>query len=172
LIPEIEKVIIECYSEFKLFCQRITKHNSYGDDLLQDVMLQLYQKDVIKIDKLDNKSIKNYIFRCLITNWYSKTSPFNRKVTRESNLYDEIADIPEIVDNNDDIEQHKLIEITEEEYGKVGWFHKDILSRYIILGSLKRVSNQTTIPITSINRYVIEAKSEVKLNVFKRIKDE
>ena len=172
MIPEIEAYIVKNYKELERICVKITEANGWAQDLLQDVLLQLYEKPIINLDKLDDNSIKYYIVRCITTNWYSKTSPFYRKVKRESNLYDEIKDIPDIIDDNEDRRQHKLIEITEEEYSKVGWFHKDILSRYMILGSLKRVSVQTTIPITSINRYVKEAKAEVKLNVFKRIKDE
>jgi DNA-directed RNA polymerase specialized sigma24 family protein len=88
LNKEIEQFIINNYKELRTFCISLTKHNDWAEDLLQDVLLQLYEKDNIKIEKLDNKSIKNYIFRCIITNWYSETSPFYRKVRRESSLLD------------------------------------------------------------------------------------
>jgi hypothetical protein len=66
----------------------------------------------------------------------------------------------------------RFMKIVEEEFGGLGWFHKDIFSRWLVLGSHRRVAKQTKIPVTSIGTYIREAKETVKLNVFKRIKDE
>ena len=172
MITEIEQYVIKNYDELKKICVRITENSYWADDLLNDVLLQLWSKDEIKLDKLDDASIKYYIIRCITTNWYSETSPFFRKVKRESSLYNEMKDIADIPNTNDDIKHQRLLDVMEQEFSMLGWFHKEVFSDYLILGSYRRVSEKTRIPLTSIKNYVHQAKNEVKHNVFKRIKDE
>lgn len=172
MIIEIEQYVTKNYDELKKICVRITENSYWADDLLNDVLLQLWTKDEIKLDKLDDASIKYYIVRCITTNWYSETSPFYRKVRRESNLYNEVKDIPDVPNTNDDIKHQRLLDVMEQEFSMLGWFHKEVFSDYLILGSYRRVSEKTRIPLTSIKNYVHQAKNEVKHNVFKRIKDE
>jgi DNA-directed RNA polymerase specialized sigma24 family protein len=172
LIIEIEQYVTKNYYELQKICVRITENSYWADDLLNDVLLQLWSKPEIKLDKLDDASIKYYIIRCITTNWYSETSPFFRKVKRESSLYNEVKDIADIPNSNDDIKHQRLLDVMEEEFSNLGWFHKEVFSDYLILGSYRRVSEKTRIPLTSIKNYVHQAKNEVKQNVFKRIKDE
>ena len=170
MIPEIEQWVIKNYSELKQICLKMTKHSDWAEDLLQDVLLQLWEKDEIKLIKLDDNSIKYYIVRCITTNWYSETSPFYRKVKRESSLYSDIKDIADAPVDDNEQREHILMSAVEEEYGALGWFQKDLLSRYLILGSYKKVSIQTTIPLNSVHNYVKQAKVELKANVFKKLK--
>ena len=172
MIIEIEQYVTKNYYELQKICVRITENSYWADDLLNDVLLQLWSKPEIKLDKLDDASIKYYIIRCITTNWYSETSPFFRKVKRESSLYNEVKDIADIPNTNDDIKHQRLLDVMEEEFSNLGWFHKEVFSDYLILGSYRRVSEKTRIPLTSIKNYVHQAKNEVKQNVFKRIKDE
>jgi hypothetical protein len=82
----------------------------------------------------------------------------------ESSMYIELyesMDYPETDDNND---IHKLMEIIETEWAETNWFNKLIFEKYMIMGSLKKVSVDTTIPLTSIKRYVDETKSQIKTN--------
>ena len=167
--PEIEQFIIKNYNELKKICVKITDNSSWSDDLLNSVLLMLYEKDDIKLDKLDDNSIRWYIIRCITNNWYSDTSPFYRKVRRESTLYNDLKDIADPPVDDNDFDEHFFMEIIEEEFGALGWFHKDIFTRYMVLGSLKRVSTQTTIPLNSVHRYIKEAKNTVKENTFKKI---
>ena len=172
MIKEIEQYIIKNYNELKKICIKITDNSDFVQDLLNDVLLQLYEKDDIKLNKLDDNTIKYYIIRCITNNWYSETSPFYRKVRRESCLYNELKDYTDIpVEDNKTLDED-IMTIVEEEFGSLGWFHKDIFSRWIVLGSHRKVSKQTKIPVTSIGTYIREAKETVKLNVFKRIKDD
>lgn len=170
MITEIEQYVIKHYNELKAICLKITKHSSWAEDLLQDVLCQLWSKDDIKLKKLDDNSIKYYIVRCITTNWYSETSPFYRKVKRESSLYSDLKDIADAPVDDNEIHEHLLMETMEEQYGALGWFSKDLLSRYLILGSYKKVSQQTTIPLNSVHTYVKKAKEELKANVFKKLK--
>ena len=170
MIPEIEQYVIQHYNELKAICLKITKHSDWAEDLLNDVLLQLWEKDDIKLSNLQDSSINYYIVRCITNNWYSETSPFYRKVRRESTLYSDLKDITDTAANDIELEQHIMMDTLEEEYGALGWFQKDLLSRYLILGSYKKVSQQTRIPLNSVHTYVKKAKEELKLNVFKKLK--
>lgn len=173
MIKEIETWIINNYGELKKISLRITNGDKYwSEELLSTVMLQLFERDNIKLDNLDDASIKYYIIRCLTTNWYSDTSPFYRKVKRESTLYNEMKDIGDRPDDSFEIQEQKLMDVVESEWGNLGWFRKDLFTRYMILGSYRRVSEQTRIPLTSVKNYVHQAKQELRLNIFKKLKDD
>lgn len=176
MIKEVEDCIIKNYSELRTFCKRLTKHNDWSEDLLHEVIIQLYEKKEIKIKVLDNKSIKNYIFKCIITNWFSETSPFYRKVRRESTLYNELSTLPsqapQFYTDSEIEELHKMMSIVEMEFEDLNWFSKIIFTKYMLLGSLKKVATDTTIPLTSIARYVKETKATVKYNTIIRFNKE
>ena len=170
--PEINDYITKNYYELLNICNKITKNDTWAGDLLNDVLLQLYEKNEINLKKLDDNSIKYYIVKCLTINWYSKTSPFYRKVRKESTLYNELFEVMDKPTDDDIFNTHKLLDIMEMEWTEVNWFNKIIFTKYITMGSLKKVSNDTTIPITSIARYVNETKAIVKQNTFKRFNNE
>jgi hypothetical protein len=166
---EIERYIAKNYYELLNICNKITKHDTFAGDLLNDVILQLYDRDNINLNKLDDNSIKYYIVKCLTINWYSKTSPFYRKVRRESSLYNELFDVANMIDNNDLFTEHHIMELVETEFTELNFFHKIIFEKYMVLGSLKKVSSDTRIPLTSIARYVKETKQTIKQNTFRKL---
>lgn len=166
---EIEQYITKNYYELLEVCNKITKKDSFAGDLLNDVLLQLYDKKEIKLSKLDDNSIKYYIIRCLTINWYSKTSPFYRKVRRESTLFNELFEVNNLIDDDSIFSNHDIYEIIETEFTELNWFHKIIFNKYLTLGSLKKVSTDTRIPLTSIARYVKETKQTIKQNTFRKL---
>lgn len=166
---EIERYITKNYYELLDICNKITKHDTLAGDLLNDVILQLYDRKEIKLNKLDDNSIKYYIVKCLTINWYSKTSPFYRKVRKESNLYNELFEVSNLIDSEDIFKEHHIMEIIETEFTEINWFHKIIFEKYLVLGSLKKVSTDTRIPLTSIARYVKETKQTIKQNTFRKL---
>ena len=166
---EIERYISKNYYELLNICNKITKYDTFAGDLLNDVLLQLYDKKEINLNKLDDNSIKYYIVKCLTINWYSKTSPFYRKVRRESTLYNELFEVTNLIDTDDVFKEHHILEIIETEFTEMNWFHKIIFEKYMVLGSLKKVSTDTKIPLTSIARYVKETKQVIKHNTFKKL---
>ena len=167
--PEINNYITRNYYELLEICNKITKHNTLAGDLLNDVILQLYDRKEIKLNNLEDNSIKYYIIKCLTINWYSKTSPFYRKVRRESTLYNELFEVANLIDSEDIFTEHSMMEIVETEFTEMDWFHKIIFNKYLTLGSLKKVSVDTRIPLTSIARYVNETKTTIRQNTFKKL---
>jgi len=166
---EIERYITKNYYELLDISNKITKRNTLAGDLLNDVILQLYDRKEIKLNNLEDKSILYYIVKCLTINWYSKSSPFYRKVRRESSLYNELFEVANLIDNEDIFTEHHMMEIMETEFTEMDWFHKIIFNKYLTLGSLKKVSVDTRIPLTSIARYVKETKTTIRQNTFKKL---
>lgn len=169
MIKEIEDYITKHYYELLEICHKITKGDTFSGDLLNNVIIQLYDRNEIKLNKLDDNSIKYYIIKCLTINWYSKTSPFYRKVKRESSLYNELFEVNNLIDSEDIFNEHNLMEIVETEFTEMNWFHKIIFEKYLTLGSLKKVAIDTRIPLTSIARYVKETKTTIKQNTFRKL---
>jgi len=170
MIKEFNNYITREYNTLLNISNKMTKNDSYAGDLLNDVLLQIYDKPVLKLRTLDDNSIKYYIVAIMRINWFSKTSPFFRKVKRESGLYNELSLVKEIVQQEDSLEEHKLMDLMEEEWAELDWFRKKIFEKYMVMGSLKRVSKDTTIPLTSVARYVNTAKQDIKHNIFKKMK--
>jgi hypothetical protein len=166
---EIERYIAKNYYELLNICNKITKNDSFAGDLLNDVILQLYDRKEIKLKSLQENEIKYYLIKCLTINWYSKTSPFYRKVRRESTLYNELFDVANLIDDEDIFKEHHIMEIVETEFTEMNWFHKIIFEKYLTLGSLKKVSVDTRIPLTSVARYVKETRQVIKLNTFRKL---
>lgn len=172
MIVEIESYITRHYHELLSITNKITKNSDWSGDLLNDVICQLYDKKEIKLKSLDDNSIKYYIIAIIKINWISKTSPFYRKVRRESTLYSELTSAREMIEEDNIFESHLLMDLMEENWAELDWFRKNIFERYMIMGSLKKVAIDTTIPLTSIARYVNSAKQEIKLNIISKLKDE
>ena len=170
MIKEFNNYITREYNTLLNISNKMTKNDSYAGDLLNYVLLQIYDKPVLKLRTLDDNSIKYYIVAIMRINWFSKTSPFFRKVKRESGLYNELSLVKEIVQHEDSLEEHKLMDLMEEEWAELDWFRKKIFEKYMVMGSLKRVSKDTTIPLTSVARYVNTAKQDIKHNIFKKMK--
>jgi hypothetical protein len=61
-----------------------------------------------------------------------------------------------------EFEKQELFDILEQEYSELSWFHKSLFELYLTLGSMKKVSKQTRIPVSSISRYLKESKEQIK----------
>ena len=70
---EIEKFIVNNYFELNKISRRITRGHELSNDLLSDVLLQLYEKNEIILKEYDDNSIKYYITAIMRINCMSKT---------------------------------------------------------------------------------------------------
>jgi len=165
----VNQWIANNYKELQTIVNNITHNHELGDDLLQEVMVQLYEKNEIVLHNYEDDTIKYYIIKILKINWYSKTSPFHYRVRKESSNYTELS--PHLVNSTtDDMETEakeyeELLKSVEEQFAELTWFNKRLFELYLTLGSLKRVSTQTGIPVASVGRYIREIKNEIKINV-------
>lgn len=167
---QVESYITNNYYELLTISKKLTKGHELSQELLHEVIVQLYDKKEIKLKKYCDNSIKYYITAVMRINFYSKTSPFYYKIRKEAQTYLEIFDdyiyepLYDVADVEIELalEKEKLICILEESYVELEWFEKSIFDLYIVLGSLKKVSKRTRIPVTSVSRYIKEIKNKIK----------
>lgn len=162
---QVEQYITNNYYELLKISKKITKGNPLYEDLLNDVICQLYSKECIVLHNYTPNVIKYYIVAIMRINWNSKTSPFyysHRRYIANSN---DIYDIPEIIDDEYDYDKDVVIEMVETEFAELEWFKKGIFELYLILGSVNKVSAQTKIAKSNITRYIRESKERIKNNV-------
>ena len=171
---KINNFITKHYDELREISGRITQGDQLSDELLQEVLLQLYEKKEVKLRAYDDNNIKYYIVGMMKLNWNSKTSPFYYRIRKEQKTYTEIHPgfINYIVDDTEERESYEeLLKSVEREFTELTWFSKRLFELYLTLGSLKKVSQQTQIPIASVSRYIREIKIEIQINVKNQLKN-
>lgn len=168
---QVEEYITKHYYDLLAIAKKICKgHEQWSGDLLHFIILELYDKEEIKLKTFDSNSIKYYITAIMRINFHSKTSPWHYKVMREFKRMDDINDeVINISVEQEEFESELMMEIMEIEYAELSWFHKSVFDLYMELESLKKVAKQTTIPLTSVARYVREAKEQVRNNTINKL---
>jgi DNA-directed RNA polymerase specialized sigma24 family protein len=164
---QIEDYIVKNYFYLLQISNKITRGHELSNDLLQDVLLQLYEKNSdIVLRNYTDSDIKYYITAVMRINWNSKTSPFYYRIRRETDKYTPINDNYEVVDDMDDkMDKEILIQCLEISFAELDWFRKSVFELYMTMGSYNAVSKKTGIPLTSIARYIRESKSEIKSKI-------
>jgi hypothetical protein len=171
MIKEIEVFITNHYYELLTISKKYTKNDDWASELLHEVLLQLFEKKQLNCN-LDDKSIKYYIVRMLTINWCMPNSPFYIKYKKNIITHVDLTEAIQMTIQQTETESHKFMDILEQEFAEVNWFNKLIFEKYLTLGSLKKVSINTSITLPSIGRYVKETKQVLKFNTFKRYDNE
>jgi hypothetical protein len=102
-----------------------------------------------------------------MVNWTYPSSPFYKKHKREMRNVD-LTEAMNLASEETNIESHILLELMEIEWTELNWFNKIIFEKYMVLGSLKKVSKDTTIPLASVGRYIKETKEIIKANTISK----
>ena len=168
----IEEYITKNYYNLLTIAKRICKTNTdIHQELLHEVILQLYDKERINLKSYDDNSIKYYITAVMRINYYSKTSPFYYKIRRERILMNvDLSTCYDLSTEQESFESEELFELLEQNYSELDWFRKSLMDMYLTLNrSMAAVSRKTTIPIQSISRYIKEAREQVKTNVINKL---
>ena len=171
MIKEVEQYIARNYYKLLKIAHKYTDNDDWASELLHEVVLQLYDKKEYNL-KLDDESIKSFIIRCLMVNWCYPSSPFYKKHKKDNFTHVEINDAIQVMKNETDMDEHKFMDIMEQEFQDQSWFHKLLFEKYLTMGSLKKVSIDTKISLPSIGRYIKETRTQVKLSTFKRYNNE
>tara|TARA_R110000868_G_C10715391_1_gene750323 strand:+ start:245 stop:760 length:516 start_codon:yes stop_codon:yes gene_type:complete len=171
LIKEVEQYIARNYYKLLKIAHKYTDNDDWASELLHEVVLQLYDKKEYNL-KLDDESIKSYIIRCLMVNWCYPSSPFYKKYKKDNLTHVEMNDAIQVMKNETEMDEHKFMDIMEQEFQDQSWFHKLLFEKYLTMGSLKKVSIDTKISLPSIGRYIKETRTQVKLSTFKRYNNE
>lgn len=160
---EIEKYITNNYYELLSITKKITKNHQLSQDLLHEVILQLYNRENIILKEYDNNNIKYWIVAIIRTNWYSTTSPFYYKMRKESSRYVDITYLNDVAEDSQlEFEKQIIFDILEDGWTELDWFRKSLFEMYMCLGSMKKVASKTRIPVSSISRYIKESREQIK----------
>lgn len=166
----IENYITNNYYKLLNISKQITKSSDeVSRELLHEVILQILERKEINLIIKDENSIKYWITKILRINYYSKTSPYYYRIKKESELYVELTNMFDIEFDTNYFETIDFFDILEESFTELNWFNKSILQMYLELGSLKKVSKQTRIPLSSISIYVRQSKELIKKDVLNKI---
>ena len=142
-------------------------HNLY-QDLLNFVLLDLLEQDAIILRSNDESQFRYYITGVLTRNWNSKTSRFwYQDKKHSSNLTELLPNVELIDDEEESKEKEEHISNVESAYSNLALYNRALLDCYLVQGSLKRVSKQTGIPLTSVSRGINFAKEQIKEEVKK-----
>ena len=168
----LEKYIEQNYQSLLLVAKKYTKNDDWASELLHEVIIQLYNKKQSNTILETEKNIKYYIVRCLMVNWCYPSSPFFRKYKMNELNTVELNEVINTVTDECEMDSHKLLDIIEIEWAEMNWFNKIIFEKYLVLGSMKKVSKDTKIPIASIGRYIKDTKNIIKEKTLIRYNNE
>ena len=168
---DIEDYIAKNYYIIYNIALKMTKQDPLTKDLLHEVILQLYDKQVITLKNYDDNSIMYYIVAVLRINYFSKTSPFHYRIRRERQLMNvDVATCWDISYEQQEFETERIYQLLEENYAELDWFKKSVLDMYLSLNSsMNAVSRKTNIPKTSISRYINEIRKIVKDDIKEKL---
>lgn len=165
--PNLERYITYHYYELLAIAKKYTKNDHWAQELFHDVIFQFYDQKEYS-GKVDDNSLKYYIIRAIMINWCYPTSPFYRREKKYQMSIVDLKEAYQISTDETETDSQKLLDIIEQEWSHTNWFNKIIFEKYMVLGSLKKVSMDTTIPLTSIHKYVNDTRKLIKQNTFKK----
>jgi DNA-directed RNA polymerase specialized sigma24 family protein len=164
--------------DLELFFKKIAE--DWWDELRQDVFLIIcnYDKDKI-LDLYQKKALKFFIIRIALNQFNSKTSKFyyqNKKNSFEAmDIYmmgngdDDNLDThmfqSGLYENQEEPEyliKEEKLQLVENELESLRYFEREILKLYLQLGTYKKVSQDTGIPIRTVANAVKNGISNIK----------
>ena len=161
----IEQFIVCHYYELKTIAKRITKGNELTDDLLSECLLQLYEKKEIKLKQYDYNNIKYYITAVLRLNWNSNSSPFFYKYKNKQRKTDEFIDMDLPDEQQTIFESEQVLQFVEIAFTELDWMEKELFELYVVYGSARKVSKETSIPKSNVDKAIRNIKSKLKSKV-------
>ena len=160
---ELNEWIDKNHKELKHIVGRITCNHHESDELFQEVILQLLEKPN-KINVLPDEEKIYYFIRVVKNNWNSSTSPYQYQKQKLKKL-----NIPYTHKHGKSLLDETYNENTPDmewvygEINKLEWFDRDLFRLWLELGTYTKVSQDTTIPLNSVGKYI---KSTIKeLNI-------
>jgi hypothetical protein len=154
------------YHQLLKISKSITKSDiETSRELLHECLFQIYNRDEIKLKEYTDDNLRYYLTSIMRINYYSSTSPYHYRIRKERQKYTDLTEVMNMESEQEIFETEELFQLLEEEYCELDWFRKSLLDMYLTLNSLKAVSRKTTIPLTSISRYIKEGKEQIRRNI-------
>ena len=166
--PEIECVIVNDYYNFLNICKKYTKSADWSKELWHFIILELYEKENINVE-LEYEQIKAYIIRMITINWCSKKSPFYTKYKKFSMNTIELSNAYEVLVEEYNEEDDKLLQLLEEEYGDLDWFDKLQFQTYLLTGTLKQTAEHQDTTTSKVWHNLQSTKKQIKNNILEKL---
>jgi hypothetical protein len=152
--------LIENDKELIGICKNITQSSDYID-IHQIVILSLLERRET-MNTLTDKEKLYYYIGAIKMQFFSKTSKYHYLFRKNQLKHTEILNLEYIEPNVEN--KHFTLDFVNKELDKMSWFDRDLFLLYIELGTLNKVSEQTTIPINSVSKYIRKIKKTILQN--------
>lgn len=149
-------------------CRKIARSKDLADDLLQHIILLVLEGKAGNIEAVYKAGNLKWYFVRLCTNQYNSTctSTFSREMKHFEPVL-EYLPIEQEINEPDEFEA-----IFEKEYNQTiqylnetGWYNAKLFELYLEVGSIRKLSKQTKIPVMSIFNSIKQTREYV-LNRF------
>lgn len=159
---ELNKWINNNYSRLYTAAKNITKNHQETDEFFQCCILQILEKPD-KIKQLDDKSKIYFFIRVLQNNWNSNTSKYQYQRLKHLKLNLPLDDErAELIPDNEYTEDIPDMAWVYNELEDFHWYDRDLFMLWVELGTFTKVSQETTIPLNSVGKYIKETMCELK----------
>jgi len=137
--------------------KRVINHQDYLD-IYQMVVLSLLEKEN-RINKLSDKELTYFFIRALKNQFFSKTSPYHYQYRKPVHLWIEILNqnLEEEIDYKIKVD----LDWVHNQLKDLSWFDRDLFLLWMELKTISAVSEQTTIPLNSVGKYIRGIKKKL-----------
>lgn len=154
----------QTYNEYLKIVKKITNNDERSQDLLHDVLVQLYQN--YKFQNLKDSEKKWFFIRTVQNQYNSKTSPFYKQYKKH--VFREISDIE--ISDEDYIEPKTIEGVTEFlnselEKNPSKWYEIGLFKMYMEEKKIESINKKTQIPKYSIRITLNKMKKWIKQNL-------
>lgn len=126
------------------------------EDVLQEIGIVICSKSDAELERL-NTYFNFWCARTIINMSSSKGV-----VGRNRIQIDENADISEYAYENGDTEIEEIAAKANAILSRMHWYDSDLFKLYLEMGSLRKISAATSIPVTSIHHAINNVKNELR----------
>ena len=152
---DLKNWITKNHTELFGLVKNITNNDPDSDDLFQSIVLQLLEKPD-KIEEVPDTQKKYFFIRVVQNNYHSKTSPYQYQRQKYKNKFTELKyeQMNELVD--EEMVEYPSMDWIYKELENHTWFDRDLFLLWLELGTFTKVSQETTIPLNSVGKYIKE----------------
>jgi len=164
-----DKIIEEIIADKQILavCKKVAGQTDLAFDLFNEIVLIFCEMPDDKLTKLyqDKLYFKYYIIRTIYNTWFSRTSPFARKYSRDRKTEEFTDDIEVVNDEIYNYESDLKLAKLERELNKMSWYDRRLFYEYLEAGSCRKLAEKTGIHFTSIYKTVKKVKEILKNSV-------
>ncbi len=145
-------------------CFNITKSDDYMD-IHQMVVLSLLERSEI-LDAIPDKEKLYYYIGAVRRQFFSDSSKYFQEYKK---LMKKSIEVIDDIQPDAEYSEGFTWDFVFQELEKLSWFERDLFMLLIELKTVKAVSQQTTIPVNSVSKYIKKIKKQIITNYKKQL---